>query len=92
MNRKFADTSVTPAGNVSVTRTLVAGPGPLLMMFMLYVRFLPTVAGFGNVVFVIERSAWAAALMLTKDRRNMRMVAARKEFRLVRIFSSPCAS
>jgi hypothetical protein len=52
-----------------------------------------TVAGLGCAVFVIERSAPScAALMLAKARRNMRMAAARKEFRFVRIFTSLSAA
>ena len=48
---------VTPAGNVSVTITFVAGDGPLFVTKSLYVRLAPTIAGLGDAVFTIERFA-----------------------------------
>src|SRR6266571_403842 len=52
-----AGPKVTPAGRVSVTVTLVAGDGPLLVTEILYVRLATTIAGLGEAVLVKERLA-----------------------------------
>jgi hypothetical protein len=56
-----ADTKVTPAGSVSLTLTAAAALGPALAAVSVYVRFVPTVTGSGESVFVIERSAEGTA-------------------------------
>ena len=48
---------VTPAGNASVTVTFVAAAGPLLVATMRYDSGTPTCPGFGDAVFVTDRSA-----------------------------------
>jgi hypothetical protein len=56
-----AETSVAPAGSVSVTVTplVVDGPDdvPLLVMVKWYVRVCPCRTGSGESLFVIDRSA-----------------------------------
>src|SRR4051812_38562990 len=52
-----AELKVTPAGSVSATLTFVACPGPLFVTTILYVRAAPVAAGFGDAVFVSDRSA-----------------------------------
>jgi hypothetical protein len=89
MNWNLAETNVTPSGKVSVTITPVAGSGPLFMTFMLYVRSLPTIAGFGEVVFVIEMSAWAAALAPVKGISSTIMANVRRHRSLILIVLPP---
>src|SRR6185503_10873803 len=50
------DTKATPAGITSVTVTLVAAAGPLLVATMRYASGTPTCPGFGDAVFVTARS------------------------------------
>jgi len=51
------DPKLTPAGSVSVTVTVPAALGPLLLTVRVYVSGLPASAGLGEPVFVIDRSA-----------------------------------
>ena len=48
--------NVTPAGRASVVVTFVALAGPLFVVTMRYESGTPTCPGFGDAVFVIERS------------------------------------
>src|ERR1041385_8051141 len=51
-----ADTNETPAGSVLVTRTSVAGSGPVLPMLNVYVSVEPSVIGSGESTMVIDTS------------------------------------
>src|SRR5690349_8113873 len=52
-----AETNVTPAGSVSVTFTFVATAGPLFVAIIRYESGTPTCPGFGDAVFVTDKSA-----------------------------------
>src|SRR5713101_7222718 len=54
------ETKVVPAGIESATFTPVAGLGPALVTTSVQVIWLPTVAGFGAPVFVIDTSIFGA--------------------------------
>src|SRR5439155_453008 len=57
------DWNVVPGGSGSVTVTLAAVEGPLLLTTSVYVRFSPGRAGSGASVLVIERSAEAMTVV-----------------------------
>src|SRR5205814_887327 len=50
------ETNVIPAGSGSATLTPVAASGPLFVTVSVQVTLLPSVAGFGEPLFVIARS------------------------------------
>src|ERR1043165_4225563 len=52
-----AEINVSPAGNASATLTFVAVPGPLFMLTMRYESGPPPCPGFGDAVFVTDKSA-----------------------------------
>ena len=56
----LAELNVTPVGNVSDTVMLVAVAGPLLTTTNRYERACPCCAGFGDAVFVRDRSILVA--------------------------------
>src|SRR5688572_23177914 len=53
----LTDTTLSVAGSRSLTTTLFAADGPLLVTVIVNVRFVPATTGSGLSVFVIERSA-----------------------------------
>jgi hypothetical protein len=55
---------VVPAGKGSVTTTLAAALGPLLVTPIVKVSMLPDVTGFGEAVFVMTRSAVATGVLV----------------------------
>jgi hypothetical protein len=54
-----AETNVTPDGKVSPRLTFVATAGPLLVAVIRYESGTPTCPGFGDAVFVTDKSALA---------------------------------
>jgi hypothetical protein len=60
-----AEPKVTLAGSVSLSVTFVAVDGPRLLTVIVYVNVPPTVTGFGEPVFVTERSAVAMIVSLS---------------------------